>query len=779
MVNATTGSVLDGLDVIFNHQGLIGLADDQLLERVRAQDATASRAFGLLLRRHGAMVWQTCRGVLGDAHEADDAFQAAFLILARRAGSIRVGESGSLGPWLHGVARRVASDAHRRRIRRQRRETSRSERARAEGGHACSDDPATDLARDESTRIIHEEVARLPDRLRDVVVLCDLQGLSHREASGRLKVSLGTVKSRQARARDRLRDRLVRRGLGPALAALETIRATTLSKAVPASLIARTAQITWHSLSTTNTLVTVPATVAVLADQGSIMTPWTIKTFVTCTLLMSTTLAGSTSRDPAGSPVVTMVVTEPVDERPVTASASVLPEPTQDTVPSRRELAEQNRQLRQEIADLRSLVESLEQSMKAQSRPPGGLGGGGFAGDGGEGGFAGDLGGGPTGGQFGMSGAPGGSGFAFPEAGGRFGLGTDVSNTTKTMTTLEATSDDGRLKLTLTNDLGPQYPRMSWAIFVLNNGEETLEDVVLTIRSPMGPVFSLVQPGSAGLIGWEYDQDLHTYSLMNSLRIPSGESRVQLIELKTVHDGGYISFNPESVGFEVRGYGVIGETLETVATPPLTINGRDVAPDLKIRLSRGISDRAMEFPNDEGGPVEYSTATMMGSGGPPRAARLAVEGGEATLKIEVQNRASTPKRRLRVVTTVVGGLTPLEVESNVKSFRTKFDYGSGMMGMGGYGRMGGGSGGAFGGGSGAVSANRKPVESDAAVNLETLAATVSELKSGQVWSSVVRFRVSEPGPAVVRCVLTYEDQPEGEPIRDLAQIIVVPKLEDR
>src|SRR5690349_8984889 len=158
------------------------------------------------------MVLRVCRGVLGDAHDAEDAFQATFLVLLRQAGSIR--KRDSVGPWLHGVAHRVASCARSAAARRRNHERRWSERRRVERPHAepltCDLDlPAT----------IHAELGRLPERYRAPIVLCDLEDHSLDEAARQLGWPLGTIKSRLNRGRQRLRDRLVRRGVAPSLAA--------------------------------------------------------------------------------------------------------------------------------------------------------------------------------------------------------------------------------------------------------------------------------------------------------------------------------------------------------------------------------------------------------------------------------------------------------------------------------------------------------------------------------------------------------------------------------
>ena len=174
-------------------------SDAQLLARfVRGRDEAA---FERLVRRHGPMVLGVCRRVLGCAHDADDAFQAAFLVLARRAAALRV--HGSVGDWLHGVARRTALAARRAAARRRTRE------ARVVPPGPA---PADDLA--ELRAVLDEELARLPEKYRAVLVLADLQQKDRRRVAAELGVPEGTVASRQARARELLAGRLTRRGWG-------------------------------------------------------------------------------------------------------------------------------------------------------------------------------------------------------------------------------------------------------------------------------------------------------------------------------------------------------------------------------------------------------------------------------------------------------------------------------------------------------------------------------------------------------------------------------------
>ena len=183
------------------------LTDRELLERFAAQAGEeAELAFSVLVGRHGATVLSTCQGVLGNKDDSLDAFQATFLILAGKVRALTVDDS--LAPWLSRVARHTALRAKRSAARRVSVEKEASRMARPR--------PADrDLA--EFWSVVHEEVERLHARYRAPVVLCDLEGLSYEEAAQHLGCPIGTVRSRLARGRERLRSLLLRRGLCPSL----------------------------------------------------------------------------------------------------------------------------------------------------------------------------------------------------------------------------------------------------------------------------------------------------------------------------------------------------------------------------------------------------------------------------------------------------------------------------------------------------------------------------------------------------------------------------------
>jgi RNA polymerase sigma factor (sigma-70 family) len=178
------------------------MTDDQLLaDFVSRSDASA---FESLIRRYGPMVFRVCRDVLGDREDAEDAFQATFLVLVRQAGSIR--ERAALGRWLYEVACRISRRERRRmaRIRSQERQVPEMD---------ASAPPDFGQEDRELKPILHDEIRRLPSKLRDPLVLCYFEGLTVEAAARRLECPVGTLKSRLGKGREVLRSRLTRRGM--------------------------------------------------------------------------------------------------------------------------------------------------------------------------------------------------------------------------------------------------------------------------------------------------------------------------------------------------------------------------------------------------------------------------------------------------------------------------------------------------------------------------------------------------------------------------------------
>jgi RNA polymerase sigma factor (sigma-70 family) len=216
--------------MLFNVGTVGGLTDGQLLEWFTEQSGeTAELAFAALVDRHGPMVLGVCRSVLRDPHSAHDAFQATFLVLVRRAKSLWVRDS--LGPWLYQVAYRVASCSRSEANRRLRHETRAFELSGPRVGQEEHDDRG---------EVLHEEINRLPSGCRAAVVLCYFDGLSPEQAARQLGCPVGTVQSRLARGRAKLRDRLTRRGLATALGSLGTGALADAAQASPPAALVRT-----------------------------------------------------------------------------------------------------------------------------------------------------------------------------------------------------------------------------------------------------------------------------------------------------------------------------------------------------------------------------------------------------------------------------------------------------------------------------------------------------------------------------------------------------------
>ena len=256
MARGNRGIALRHLNTLFSVGMIGGLTDAQLLERFTShRDETAELAFRALVERHGPMVLRVCRAVLRDADDADDAFQATFLVLVRRAGLLWVHDS--LGPWLQQVAYRTASCARLAAARRRKHERHAAElRARA----------PDEVQHDDVDEVVHEEVGRLPERYRDAVVLCLLEGLTPEQAAGHLKCPVGTVHSRLARGREQLRGRLTRRGLAvPAGLFAVGLGRNGASAAVPPALTDSTIRAALRMALAQVAAGAVPASVAPLA----------------------------------------------------------------------------------------------------------------------------------------------------------------------------------------------------------------------------------------------------------------------------------------------------------------------------------------------------------------------------------------------------------------------------------------------------------------------------------------------------------------------------------
>src|SRR5262245_26755608 len=227
MANAPLGPLLRAIRKLTGVPHAEAAGDAALLERfARHRDEAA---FAELVRRHGPMVLGVCRRVLGHEHDAEDAFQATFLVLARKAGSIRRGEA--LGGWLYEVAAHIALRARADAARR------RAHERQAAPMPTTHDDAALRALQP----LLDEELRRLPEQDRRLLVLCYLQGKTHQQAARELGCPPGSVSRRVGHALDMLRERLGRRGVPLAGALLATaLAAEGSASSVSAALVGPT-----------------------------------------------------------------------------------------------------------------------------------------------------------------------------------------------------------------------------------------------------------------------------------------------------------------------------------------------------------------------------------------------------------------------------------------------------------------------------------------------------------------------------------------------------------
>jgi RNA polymerase sigma factor (sigma-70 family) len=256
-----------------------GMTDGELMELFVAGRDEA--AFEALVRRHGPMVLGVCRRILGDSHDAEDAFQAAFLVLVRRAASIVPREQ--VANWLYGVAYRTASKARSMNAKR------RAKEARAP--HRPAQVAPDDGALRDLLPVLDRELQALPDKYRLAIVLCDLEGKPRKEAARHLGWPEGTLSSRLATGRKLLARRLERRGHGLPAAGLPLLLAHAAPEAVPLALVATTVRI-GLIVAAGQGLAGAGTTVAGLADavlQGmlSVKLKVMLPVLVTCALVLA------------------------------------------------------------------------------------------------------------------------------------------------------------------------------------------------------------------------------------------------------------------------------------------------------------------------------------------------------------------------------------------------------------------------------------------------------------------------------------------------------------
>jgi RNA polymerase sigma factor (sigma-70 family) len=255
MANDREPTALDRLRRLFTARQTSQLADRHLLQRFLADRDEA--AFAALVQRHGPMVFGVCRSVLRQHQDAEDAYQATFLVLARRAAAVQ--RQDSLASWLHGVAYRLSLKARTLDARRRTRE------------RAVVLPPATeamdDLTWRELRAVLHEELDRLREQLRTPLVLCCLEGKTLDEAAQQLGWKTTTLKGRLARGRKLLRARLLRRGLALSVPLFATLLSQNESSAVPVALAESTVQGA-RAFATGSAAGAVSASALALAEGG-------------------------------------------------------------------------------------------------------------------------------------------------------------------------------------------------------------------------------------------------------------------------------------------------------------------------------------------------------------------------------------------------------------------------------------------------------------------------------------------------------------------------------
>jgi RNA polymerase sigma factor (sigma-70 family) len=209
-------------------EDLTSLKDDQLRNRFFKDREDA--AFGVLVERYGPLVYGVCRRILTDSNDAEDAFQATFLVLVRKGGTLR--DPGRLANWLYGVAYRTA-----RKLRAKAAQRTKSER---QAGEMPTKSDLADMTYEELQAILDEEISQLPEKYSLPLVLCYLEGKTNAQAAAQLGWPEGSMSRRLSRARELLRSRLAKRGLAMSVALIAAVFARPAVAAVPGALLLAT-----------------------------------------------------------------------------------------------------------------------------------------------------------------------------------------------------------------------------------------------------------------------------------------------------------------------------------------------------------------------------------------------------------------------------------------------------------------------------------------------------------------------------------------------------------
>jgi RNA polymerase sigma factor (sigma-70 family) len=288
-------------------------SDRQLLAEFAA--GRDQGAFAALMQRHGAMVWGVCRGILRDGADAEDAFQAVFLVLVQRAGSLH--EGIPLGGWLHTVAYRIALKAKARADRRRARE-----REAITVANRNPADVAAEVDDRECRGVLHEELQRLPEKYRVPLVLCYLEDKTQENAARELGLPAGSMSKRLSQARELLRKRLSRRGLTLPAAGLASLLAERGAEAVPPVLAANTLRAALLLAANPASIAGVSTSVLALVDSAShVMFLSKLKIALVLALLVAGAGAGAEllverriSTEPPAVAVQSMEAVEPAAE---------------------------------------------------------------------------------------------------------------------------------------------------------------------------------------------------------------------------------------------------------------------------------------------------------------------------------------------------------------------------------------------------------------------------------------------------------------------------------
>src|SRR5262245_31870796 len=279
MAKMSMGPLLRHLRKVSDSPHGPGATDAELLERfVHRRDEVA---FELLMWRLPRMVLGVCRRVLRDPHDAEDAFQAAFLVLVRKAGSL--GRVGAVAGWLHRVTYHIALRARKGAARRARTEID-------FGAVGSLQGRVEYVGRRDLATVLDGEVNHLPEHYRLPIVLCYLEGKTYQEAAQQLGVPVGTLSARLTRARSLLRARLTRRGIALSGALLATLLAERAAEASSASALVNNTLKAAVALATGRTTAEAASPAVAALTEGALRTMFRAKLKVVTTVLLSASL---------------------------------------------------------------------------------------------------------------------------------------------------------------------------------------------------------------------------------------------------------------------------------------------------------------------------------------------------------------------------------------------------------------------------------------------------------------------------------------------------------